>query len=191
MYAQTTGITFAPGRRGYADSPKDVNGPVRTADGFYAGTNTNGYDYALIILKDEARTANLGYMGLTWSGSDSWYEGRSIALAGYPGGNCAKSPIFPGGPCAEYMYTSQCSIDSAGTALEFECDAHKGESGGPLYINGSQILGTLRGEVSDPFDSYNVGVRLTGSKVNTLCSWILNFPSAYASPHWCAWSAVN
>jgi hypothetical protein len=28
------------------------------------------------------------------------------------------------------------------------------------------------------------GVRLTGAKVNDLCNWTNNFPSAYSGAHW-------
>lgn len=189
IYSQDTAITFAPGHRGWGHSPKDPNGSPRAAIGFYARTNTDENDYALVILKDEARTAQLGYMGLAWSTDDNWYEdGGDFTIIGYPGmeQQCARSPVA-GGYCAEYMYSQRCPIDNADEDLEFECDVTKGQSGSPIYPAGvTTVVGVVRGSTSTPFDDWNKAVRLTSGKVNDLCNWIDNFPSAYSDPHWCS-----
>lgn len=184
QFPQSNNIRFAPGHNGWGSSNWEPNGSPRTSVGFYTRTSTNTWDYALIILRDEARTAQLGYMGMQWASSDSWYEGKTITTIGYPGGTqlCSRSPLS-NLACGDYMYSTRCEIDDASEDLEFDCDSTKGQSGSPLYPAGvTNVIGVLRGSEG----STNIGVRLTGTKVNDLCSWINNFPSAYSSPHWCS-----
>jgi len=187
QYPQNNTITFAPGHRGWGHNPQDPNGAPRRSIGFYTRTSTDANDYALVILRDEAVTAQLGYMGMQWSSSDSWYEGLTVTTIGYPGElqQCARSPLA-NGACGGYMYSTRCPIDDAGTDLELECDITKGQSGSAVYPAGvTNVIGVVRGSESG-INSYNKAVRLTGAKVDDLCSWINNHPSAYSAPHWCS-----
>jgi V8-like Glu-specific endopeptidase len=185
-FTSLSSIRFAPGHRGTGYGSLDPNGAPRTAVGYYARSSTDVWDYALIILQDRPETASLGWMGTWWSSSDAWYEDGVMSLVGYPGSTqtCLNAPASTWPQCGQFQYGEQCGIDWADEDIEFECDAQPGQSGSPAYrwMNGSpNVIGVLRGSTSTPFNSWNKAVRLTHAKMGDLCSWILTWPSQYAS----------
>jgi V8-like Glu-specific endopeptidase len=182
-FEPTSTIRFSPGHRGVGFGTQDPNGAARKAVGYYARSSTDVWDYALIILEDSAATASLGWMGTRWSSDDNWYEDHTMSTVGYPGATqaCANSP---GATCGEFMYGQQCVIDWADEDIEFECDVTGGQSGSPVYfwVNGMpDVIGVVRGSTSTPFNSWNKAVRLNHTKMGDLCSWMLTWPSAFAS----------
>ncbi|MEZ4359748.1 MAG: trypsin-like peptidase domain-containing protein [Kofleriaceae bacterium] len=185
-FVSLASIRFAPGHRGVGFGTQDPNGAPRKAVGYYARSSTDVWDYALIILEDSAATASLGWMGTRWSSDDDWYEGKTMSTVGYPGATqwCWTSPTSTFPACGEFMYGQQCPVDWADEDLEFECDATRGQSGSPVYfwVNGMpDVIGVLRGSTSTPFNSWNKAVRLNHTKMGDLCSWMLTWPSAFAT----------
>jgi V8-like Glu-specific endopeptidase len=179
-------IRFAPGFRGPGFGTQNPNGAARTAVGYYTRTNNDVWDYALIILTDQASTASLGWMGLAWSTSDDWYEGRTISLVGYPGASqfCATAPSSTAPACGGFQYGQNCAIDWADEDIEYECDTTGGQSGAPVYewFSGSPaVIGVHRGSTQAWYDDWNKAVRLTHAKMGDLCSWIGSTPSAFVS----------
>lgn len=179
-------IRFAPGHRGVGFGTQDPNGAPRKAVGYYARSSTDVWDYALIILEDSAATASLGWMGTRWSSDDDWYEGKTMSTVGYPGAtqNCANAPGSTAPLCGEFQYGMQCPIDWADEDIEFECDVTGGQSGSPAYfwVNGNpEVIGVVRGSTSTPFSDWNKAVRLNHAKMGDLCSWMLTWPSAFAT----------
>lgn len=179
-------IRFAPGHRGVGFGTQDPNGAPRKAVGYYARSSTDVWDYALIILEDSAATASLGWMGTRWSSDDDWYEDKTMSTVGYPGANqiCANAPGSTAPLCGEFQYGMQCPIDWADEDIEFECDVTGGQSGSPVYfwINGMpDVIGVVRGSTSTPFNDWNKAVRLNHAKMGDICSWMLTWPSAFAT----------
>lgn len=179
-------IRFAPGHRGVGFGSQDPNGAPRKAVGYYARSSTDEWDYALIILEDSAATASLGWMGTRWSSDDDWYEDKTMSTVGYPGATqvCANAPGSTAPQCGQFMYGEQCVIDWADEDIEFECDVTGGQSGSPVYfwVNGMpDVIGVVRGSTSTPFNSWNKAVRLNHTKMGDICSWMLTWPSAFAS----------
>jgi V8-like Glu-specific endopeptidase len=181
----TAAITFAPGHRGPGFGTQGPNGAPRRAVGYFARAAMDGWDAALIILEDRPETASLGWMGLAWHASDSWYQGDGVSVVGYPGASqrCGNAPSSTFPLCGGFQYGQQCAIDGARDDLELDCDAQPGQSGSPAYrwIRGEPaVIGVLRGSTATRWSSRSEAVRLTPAMVGDLCSWILAHPSAHA-----------
>lgn len=87
-------IYFSPGQLGKHDgvsgTPNRPNGAPRKAKYYYARSRSNvSYDYGLVILEDEQRTANLGWFGIHWYNLSS-YDNFTSYLTGFPLGMVTK-----------------------------------------------------------------------------------------------------
>jgi V8-like Glu-specific endopeptidase len=142
---------FAPGWKGKG------NGAAQKPNGHYKaiwyfapkGWFDNGdsrYDYAVIVLEDNAKLRSLGWLGST-NGNAGNLTQKSIINRGYPGANlkCKASPIAAGadkGKCFNFMYGMTGKGIAVG-AFKFShtCDAQKGQSGSPLFKGNNKIYG--------------------------------------------------
>ncbi|MCB9651413.1 MAG: trypsin-like peptidase domain-containing protein [Deltaproteobacteria bacterium] len=160
-----------------------VSGPTRpystvTSQTFYVFGSGDTDDYALVILPGTTAVYGLGYVGLY--AAPSSFEGREVALRGYPGANqwCWTAPAASFPACGGYMYRSVCNLSDVGQELEYPCDTSGGMSGSGVMtmVSGTRrVIGVHKGEDDDIFGSENRAVRLTSFHVSLLCVLMQGF----------------
>ena len=183
-------IWFNPGHSADRDGFVNPNGNPRRMVARYARVRTNSFDYGLIILRDERRTARLGWLSMGYYNSLSTYRGKVVWNFGYPLTNldCEHAPWFTGGDCGGLQYYAIGTIDSATDGvLYYDFDARPGNSGSPVllwdYRNGKNpiVLGVHKRGNSDL--TLNLGPRMRPKMYGDICTWIGNWPSRYANHH--------
>jgi V8-like Glu-specific endopeptidase len=179
-------IHFRPG----VDGAVDVNGPQRTgvARRAYTGYGANrAWDIGLLILADEAQTANLGRFGFWYYDADQ-YAGRSVSNYGYPD----SSRLCDGQSCAGGMWGMNCTIDeNSADQLRHFCDTQPGHSGSPVYeiVDGARrVLGVHWGPRGDTntAGATNGAARIRPSVASDLCEWMSWWPGTHGNMPSCA-----
>lgn len=180
-------INFLPG----VDGATNVNGPARqgVARRAYTGyTGNRDWDIGLLVLADEAQTANLGRFGFWYYNDLDTYVGRSVFNYGYPD----SSQTCAGGACGGGMWGMSCSIASASSGqFRHRCDTHNGQSGSPVYEfvdGGRRILGVHWGPAGAPATSNdtNAAARMRPSVAADLCEWMSWWPGTHGNMPSCA-----
>lgn len=132
-------------------------------------------DFGVLILEDLASTANLGWFGTQVS------DGASAWNFGYPGWwrPCAASPNPP--QCSNFLYGMSGYADKESDwFLTYTIDTQPGQSGSPVYrYNGGdrRVIGVHAYGAGG--GSVNWAKRLRGTTINTICTWINAWPSAF------------
>jgi V8-like Glu-specific endopeptidase len=132
-------------------------------------------DLGVLILEDKSSTANLGWFGTQVS------DGASAWNFGYPGWwrTCAASPSPP--QCSNFLYGMSGYADKESDwFLTYSIDTQPGQSGSPVYRwnNGDRrVIGVHAYGAGS--SGVNWAKRLRGTTINTICSWINTWPSAY------------
>jgi V8-like Glu-specific endopeptidase len=147
--------------------------PYGTAEWTWVRSYTNwtnssdwNWDWALITL--DRRIGNFtGYMGTEWNGSQNYYDGVTVNLAGYPGDKAIGTMWGSNGPINHTM--------SGGNKFRYNgtLDTMPGHSGSPLW----RFDGTNRYIVGvhtngDGGDGWNEGTRMTQQKFNDTWGWV-------------------
>ncbi|MCH9651471.1 MAG: trypsin-like serine protease [Deltaproteobacteria bacterium] len=185
------GTWFSPGHRGRSGS-RFTNGSPRQIVGLLSvtGYTVNGNwtsDYGMAILKDESRTASLGWLGLG-AFSNGYLSGKSMGVHGYP--SWANPCGGAGSPraddrCGSFMYYDWCTVANTWSAqLGYQCDTQPGQSGSPVWLwyqSSPVVIAVHAYGEANRADDRNRGTRLTSGRVNLLRSWICDFPSSYAT----------
>lgn len=180
-------LVFRPG----VDGSTNINGPARTvvARRAYVGYLDNrDIDVGLMILEDEASTAQLGRFGFWYYDDLDTYDGRSVSNHGYPlSDNICGSTTCNGG-----MWGMSCLLTSASYGqIRHRCDTQGGHSGSPVYENvgGSRrILGVHWGPGGDPVaaDDTNAAARIRPTVAADLCEWMSWWPGTHGNMPSCA-----
>jgi V8-like Glu-specific endopeptidase len=201
-------IYWAPGQAGNSQP----NGSPRAGVAAFAGNpNTNSFDYGILVLQDSASNPALGWLGLVWSNTMSWYSDKSVRARGYPVYSWADCVTGPNADdtCGGRQYTMACSLrsDNEDGYLYFNCDRTGGESGGPTYLwigdepavvavmkRGNQSVGggnppnswgaSTASHTANPAD-FNYGPRVRQSMYDDICDFMGMYRSCYAG-HPCA-----
>jgi V8-like Glu-specific endopeptidase len=145
------------------------------SQGWLDGENAKN-DVGMLILEDKASTASLGWFGMKVS------DDASLWNFGYPGWwrTCAASPSPP--QCSNFLYGMDGYAEEEGWFFEYTIDTQPGQSGSPVYLyNGGdrRVVGVHA--YGDNGDGVNYAKRLKSSSIQTICSWINTWPSAYAT----------
>jgi V8-like Glu-specific endopeptidase len=201
-------IYWAPGQAG--NSQPNGN-PRAGVAAFASNPNTNSFDYGVLVLQDSASNPALGWLGLVWSNTMSWYSNKSVRARGYPvysWPDCVTGPNADD-TCGGRQYTMACSLrsDNEDGYLYFNCDRTGGESGGPTYLwigdepavvavmkRGNQSVGggnppsswgaSTASHTANPAD-FNYGPRVRPSMYDDVCDFMGMYRSCYAG-HPCA-----
>ncbi len=197
FYGEETPAYFSPGQMGNGETP---NGAPRRAIQYFARLwNNKSWDYGLVILEDEKRTAKLGWMGMGWYSPIHHYEGTDVNNHGYPlaGQSCSASPL-PSGQCGGFMYGDRCEIAHAASGyLMYDCDTTGGHSGSPIWQKWGTapvVLGVHKrgnepssnAEIVSTPATLNLGPRMRPVMWNDICDWMKEWPSAFASHSLCS-----
>lgn len=152
-------------------------------------------DYALLYLEDRQNSYNLGWVGMYWQNSASWYAGQVAWLHGYPKktypydtGRCNASPLASK-DCDGWMYSDGAVLSSTDFTLDqeltYDIDTTSGQSGNSvLWGSGSSwsTLGVLRGSPG-PEGGWptgkNRGPRMRDNMHADICDWINNVTSVW------------
>lgn len=142
---------FAPGWKGKGNSASEKPNGHYSSIWYFApkgwwDKGDSRYDYAVIVLENNAKLRSLGWFGST-NGTVTNLTQKSITNRGYPGWNqsCKASPINSGpnkGKCFNFMYGMTGKGIAVG-AFKFShtCDATKGHSGSPMFKSNNKIYG--------------------------------------------------
>lgn len=177
-------IWFNPGHSADRDGFVRPNGEPRRMVARYARLRTSdAYDYGLIILRDERRTASLGWLGMKYYTDLDRYDDRVVWNFGYPLStlSCEHAPWFTNGRCGGVQYYAIGTIDRVtNDTLYYDFDTQNGNSGSPV-LEWIGTYPTVLGVHKRGNGTSNLGPRMRSKMYGDLCTWIGNWPSRYAN----------
>lgn len=154
------------------------------AKGYHYDEN-HRYDYAVLLIDNSEDHAR-------WLGAKAFSDSElgEVFNLGYPGNTGRQPPdwdlrILKCGTqaetCTPWQWGMDCPLGAHPNGMyQFACDAHSGNSGGPVYFyNQGGTTRQIAGVVSQSGETTNFAARLGNVAIEELCRYMDEYPSQF------------